>query len=145
MKLITITVTAVALSLSTVQASLDWTADSTLKCAQESWTDIKDKCDPLVGTTSSMLPPKMKKKLQELLGDDGLLVPYPSIEQIRQATQVFPTSLFGMAAGRDIKICLAPTTTATTTTSTAAISEEESSDAATTANESSDNITSSDQ
>ncbi|KAJ1937337.1 hypothetical protein FBU59_004782 [Linderina macrospora] len=90
LKYFTVTVAAVPLSLSTVQASLDWTADSTLKCTQENWIDIKDKCDPLVGTTSSMLPPKMKKKLQELLGDDGLLVPYPSIEQIRQATQVSP-------------------------------------------------------
>ncbi|KAJ1958077.1 hypothetical protein EC988_000504 [Linderina pennispora] len=121
MKLFTTILAAVALTLSTVQASLDWAADSTLECAQENWATIKAKCDPLLSTASSMLTPELMEKLHDLLGPDGKLLPNPTIDQLRQAAQIFPPSLFEIFAGKEIKACLAtyvteaPTPTESTT------------------------------
>ncbi|KAJ1951229.1 hypothetical protein FBU59_000286 [Linderina macrospora] len=132
MKFFTTILAAAALTLSTVQASLDWTADSTLECAQENWATIKAKCDPLLSTASSMLTPELMEKLKDLLGDDGLLLANPTIDQLREAANIFPPSLFEIFAGKEIKACLAtyvtktPTPTESTTTSESATSTTES-------------------
>ncbi|KAJ1955113.1 hypothetical protein EC988_002062 [Linderina pennispora] len=86
---------------------MDWTADSTLECAQDSWGTIKAKCDPIIKSTSWMLTPTLKKHLKELQGTDGKLVANPTIDQLRVAAQVFPTFMFELYAGKEIEACLA--------------------------------------
>ncbi|KAJ1945966.1 hypothetical protein FBU59_002158, partial [Linderina macrospora] len=61
---------AAAFAFSAVQASFDWTADSTLSCAQQNWATIKASADPMLGSASSMLTPELLGHLKELLGDD---------------------------------------------------------------------------
>ncbi|KAJ1951523.1 hypothetical protein FBU59_000095, partial [Linderina macrospora] len=98
---------AAAFAFSSVQADLDWTADSTLQCAQQNWGAIKSAADPMLSTASSMLTSDMMTSLKDLLDSDGNLISDPSIDQLRQAAQIFPTSLFEAFAGDLINKCLA--------------------------------------
>ncbi|KAI8320470.1 hypothetical protein GQ54DRAFT_305495 [Martensiomyces pterosporus] len=88
-------------------ASLDWEADATLHCAQQSWGSIKAQADPLLATASSMLSPDMMSSLQDLLGNDGKLISNPTVEQLRKAATIFPPALFEQFAGDLITNCLA--------------------------------------
>ncbi|KAJ1937570.1 hypothetical protein EC988_007851, partial [Linderina pennispora] len=110
---------AAAFAFSAVQADLDWTADSTLACAQQNWSAIKSAADPMLSTASSMLTPDMMSSLKDIQDSDGNLIADPTIDQLRQAAQIFPPALFEMLAGDLINGCVAtfvPSDAATTGT-----------------------------